>query len=47
MQQQELKRLLGIAHRNSNKITVFKDSKNFMAQAKHCKIEKSYFKFAI
>jgi hypothetical protein len=44
VQQQTLKKLLRIAHRNSNKTAVFKDSKNFMVRDKHHKIEKKIFK---
>jgi hypothetical protein len=47
IQQQELKKLLRISHRNPNKTTISKHSKNFMAWAKHHKIEKKYFKFII
>jgi hypothetical protein len=47
MQEQELKNLLRIAHRNSNKTAIFKASKNFMAQAKHHKIEKKYVQSTI
>jgi hypothetical protein len=47
MQQQEFKQLLRIAHRNSNKTAVFKASKNFMAKAKHHKIEQKYFNSSI
>jgi hypothetical protein len=36
-----------IAHKNSNETAVFKIFKNFMARAKHHKIEKKYFKFTI
>jgi hypothetical protein len=42
VEQQKLKKLLRIAPRNSNKTTVFKASKNFMAQDKHHQIEKKY-----
>jgi hypothetical protein len=44
VQQQKLKKLLRIAHKNSNKTAVFKISKNFMAQDKHNKISKKIFK---
>jgi hypothetical protein len=40
MQQQTLKKLLNIAHKNSKNPAVFKLSKNFMAWDKHQKIEK-------
>jgi hypothetical protein len=47
MQQQKLKNLLRIAHKNSNNTAVFKISKTFMAQDKHKKISKKYSKFTI
>jgi hypothetical protein len=42
MQQQELKNLLWIVHKNSNNIAVFKLSKNFMARVRHSKIAQKY-----
>jgi hypothetical protein len=47
MQPLELKNLLWIVHKNSNKIAVFNVSKNFMARQRHPKIEEKYLKIII
>jgi hypothetical protein len=41
MQQQKLKKLLWIAHKDLNKTAVIKFSKNFMARVKHQKFLKN------